>query len=254
MDLISIITVSYNAKDFIKDTIESVINQRYKYFEYILIDGGSTDGTVDIIKMYLPYISYFVSESDEGIYDAMNKGVVAAKGDWVIFMNAGDRFVNSEVLSAILFSTIDKNAAVIYGNTIAKYPWGNCLLKSNFFSKKDINLPFCHQSTFVRNSLIKKAPFDLSYKVAADYNFFYTLYRQGHKFHYCNLSIALYDAIGFSAERVLDAYVEVARVTGNNHGLNYILRLYYFRLRTFIMSFIPQSVVDKYRMHRYASS
>ncbi len=253
--IVSIVTVTFNVVGIIRDTIDSVLNQQFDNFEYIIIDGGSTDGTMDIINAYSSSFSYVISEPDKGIYDAMNKGVMFAKGDWIIFMNAGDSFVNNKVLSTLfLDDNINNNVDVIYGDTIVKYPWGTSLLKGRFFTNNDINLPFCHQSTLVRTSLMKHTPFDLSYKVASDYNFFYTLYKKGHVFLYCNLSIALYDAIGFSTERVLETYIEVSRTIGNNHGLNYLLKLCYFRLRTFMIRLIPQFVLDKYRKHRYTSS
>ena len=95
---ISIITVSFNAVKVIEETIVSVINQTYTNVEYIIIDGGSTDGTVDIIKEYADKISYWVSESDKGIYDAMNKGGIKALGDFLYFLNAGDSFYNKSSL------------------------------------------------------------------------------------------------------------------------------------------------------------
>lgn len=252
--IVSIVTVTFNAANLIDNTISSVISQQFNNFEYIVIDGGSTDGTLEIINKYSSHISYFISETDKGIYDAMNKGIIASKGDWIIFMNAGDSFVNNEVLNILFSNNIDSNVDVIYGDTIVKYPWGNCSLKGRFFTKKDVNLPFCHQSTFVRTSLMKHEPFDLSYKVASDYKFFYTLYKNGREFQYCNIPIAIYDAIGFSTERVLDTFIEVSRVTNSNHGLRYVLRLCYFRLRTLMISFIPQLVLDKYRKYRYMPS
>ena len=90
--LITIITVAYNAVKDIENTILSVLNQTYPNIEYIIIDGGSTDGTLDIIKKYEDKISYWVSEPDKGIYDAMNKGTLKATGVWLNFMNAGDTF------------------------------------------------------------------------------------------------------------------------------------------------------------------
>ena len=96
--LISIITVSYNAVKTIEDTINSVLNQTYPNIEYIIIDGGSTDGTLDVIKKYQDKITYWVSEPDKGIYDAMNKGALKATGVWLHFMNAGDTFYDEQVL------------------------------------------------------------------------------------------------------------------------------------------------------------
>lgn len=97
--LISVITVSYNAVLTIEQTILSVINQTYLNIEYIIIDGGSTDGTVNVIKKYADKIAYWVSESDKGIYDAMNKGIAYSHGEYCNFINAGDKFCSSSILN-----------------------------------------------------------------------------------------------------------------------------------------------------------
>ena len=97
--IISVITVCYNAVANIEETMLSVLNQRYDKVEYIVIDGGSKDGTLDVIKKYANKLAYWISEPDKGIYDAMNKGIAKATGDWINFMNAGDKFINEEVLN-----------------------------------------------------------------------------------------------------------------------------------------------------------
>ena len=111
--LISVVTVSYNAVSTIEQTILSVINQTYPNVEYIIIDGGSTDGTVDIIKKYADKIAYWVSEPDKGIYDAMNKGVVVATGEWINFMNAGDIFTDSDVIDKLFHQNIIINNEIM---------------------------------------------------------------------------------------------------------------------------------------------
>lgn len=116
--LISIVTVSYNAVLTIEQTILSVINQTYPNVEYIIIDGGSTDGTVDIIKKYEDKIAYWVSEPDKGIYDAMNKGVVVATGEWINFMNAGDIFTDGDVIDKLFHQNIIINrVGIVFGDT-----------------------------------------------------------------------------------------------------------------------------------------
>lgn len=99
--LISVVTVCYNAADTIEKTMLSVLNQTYHDIEYIIIDGGSTDGTVEIIRKYADRIAYWVSEPDKGIYDAMNKGIKVATGEWINFMNAGDEFVDEGVIEKL---------------------------------------------------------------------------------------------------------------------------------------------------------
>ncbi len=114
---ISIVTVCYNAERNIEKTILSVINQTYDNIEYIVIDGGSNDGTLSVINKYASKIDKVISEPDKGIYDAMNKGITLAKGDWINFMNAGDSYVDSCVLK-LVSDNINSNCDMIYGDII----------------------------------------------------------------------------------------------------------------------------------------
>jgi len=146
LPLITIITVVYNGEEYLEETIKSVINQDYPNIEYIIIDGGSTDGTIDIIKKYEDYIDYWVSEKDSGIYDAMNKGISLALGKWINFMNAGDKMLylnpddlikNKKTFSVYFF---DKKAEKIYKNPLTKmYLTRNMVChQSIVYSRKDI--------------------------------------------------------------------------------------------------------------------
>ena len=114
---VSVITVCYNAIRGIEKTIQSVISQSHDDIEYIVIDGGSTDGTIDVIQKYRDKIAYFVSEPDGGIYDAMNKGIKAATGEWINFLNAGDVFASKDAI--MISMSIDTDGIdVIYGDSI----------------------------------------------------------------------------------------------------------------------------------------
>lgn len=178
---ISIITVCYNAEASLEQTILSVLNQSYCEREYIVIDGGSKDGTVDIIKKYAEHLSYWVSEPDKGIYDAMNKGVKHATGEWVCFMNAGDTFADDEVLDDVFGrKCLSAQLKVIGGNTNLIYPDRVELLKSAGADYTPYGMPYCHQSCFVRiNDMENPWKFDLTYRLAADYKVIYDAY---HKF------------------------------------------------------------------------
>lgn len=149
---ISIITVTYNAVNVLEKTIMSVINQTYTNYEYIIIDGKSNDGTTEIIKKYQEYLSYYISEPDNGIYDAMNKGIKIAKGEWLNFMNAGDKFASKEVLSTVFNTRYDSNTDFLYSD--------NYYLKSNgkiVLSKNDHLIPsILHQSSIYKKSLHKE--------------------------------------------------------------------------------------------------
>lgn len=132
--IISVVTVSYNTVATIEQTILSVINQTYPNIEYIIIDGGSTDGTIEIIKKYENRIHFWISEPDNGIYDAMNKGIDKATGQWINFMNAGDCFHDNKVLESLFGENNYDNCIAIYGNTN--------LVKNGLFVGRFLNNPF----------------------------------------------------------------------------------------------------------------
>lgn len=188
--LISVVTVSCNAVTTIEQTILSVISQTYPNIEYIIIDGGSTDGTVDVIKKYADKIAYWVSEPDKGIYDAMNKGIAIATGEWINFMNSGDWFVNYHVISDIHFTP---NYDIIYGDRYCLLDKRKFLQKPTLLENFKDDFPIFHQSTFTRTELLKKTPFDLEYKICADYNSFYNFWKRKYRFEYIEMAISICD-------------------------------------------------------------
>ena len=204
-EIISIITVCYNAVNDIEETIQSVINQTYENIEYIIVDGGSKDGTVDIIRKYENYIAKWVSEPDKGIYDAMNKAIKMASGKWLNFMNAGDHFVNSVVIAEIS-DWFNSDSDVLYGDTILELERSHLIIiKANteaLANPRSMAMGYYHQSSFVKTELAKLYPFDLSFKLAADFNMMLTLYRKGYKFSYVGVPIAYYDTQGVSSQNV----------------------------------------------------
>lgn len=181
--MISVVTVSYNVVRDIEQTILSVINQTYGNIEYIIIDGNSTDGTVEIIKKYADKISYCISEPDKGIYDAMNKGIDAASGDYIIFMNSGDKF-NDKNSIADIFNNTGLTQDIIYGDSVYRYKNGTRIVKALPSNVMKYKLPFSHQSVFVRTNIMKKTHFDLKYRLASDYDFFLTAYKHNRSFAY----------------------------------------------------------------------
>lgn len=180
--LVTVITVCYNAVSLLEETMLSVLGQDYPNLEYLIIDGASTDGTLGIIKKYADRVT-FVSDPDKGIYDAMNKGLKMAKGEWVNFMNAGDAFADSHVLSEVfgesgkLASVSDrKKIWVIGGNTMNFFPDGH--VEEHHAEQAEVipeRLPFSHQAAFVRIQPDTFC-FGMDYKYAADYKLFYDLY------------------------------------------------------------------------------
>lgn len=248
---ISVITVCYNAKDVIEETMLSVIQQVYSNVEYIIIDGKSNDGTVDIIKKYEDRISYWVSEPDKGIYDAMNKGIAKASGDYINFMNAGDRFYDEHVLEIVAENSGEYD--VIYGDTMIKYDFGELYKKGLFFSSNDFCLPLGHQSTFVKTKIIRDG-FDTKYKIAADYNMLYNLYKSGHKFIYVDKPLSVYDMQGFSSSRVIDTYSEVATINGTKNTVRYYINVAVLAVKQFVRGVVPTKLVRRYRRLKYKAT
>lgn len=188
---VTVVTVVFNNVRHIEATIQSVVNQTYPNIEYIIIDGGSTDGTVDLIKKYEDRLAYWVSEPDKGIYDAMNKGIDKATGSWMIFMNSGDRFTNEEVLTTV-FST-PQQADILYGDAIMEYPSFQTIFKKNPLTSMWKRAPFCHQASFIKTNLLKEWKYDTQYKIGADHDFFFKAYIHNKTFHYINLPICFFD-------------------------------------------------------------
>jgi glycosyltransferase involved in cell wall biosynthesis len=170
--LLSIITVTFNAEAILQKTIDSVANQNSVNLELIVIDGGSTDGTIKIIQKNQDTISEWVSEPDNGIYDAMNKGISKAHGEWIFFLNAGDTFCTDNTVSTFLSDERIETADVIYGdNFIVDTSFEPVrLVRARPLNRKTIRkgLPVSHQSLFVRK--LVSPFFDLRYHLKAEYN------------------------------------------------------------------------------------
>lgn len=191
---VSVITVCYNAADTLERTILSVINQKYDNLEYIIIDGNSQDETLSIIHKYAHRISKWKSEPDKGIYDAMNKGVFSATGEWIIFRNSGDVFFNEHSIEIVFEKYIDGGEDFIVCKCRCE--------KLGLYYEATPNLgtfsiyegmPFSHPSTFIRRSTQLKYPFNISYRNSADYCFFLDALLHGATYKYLNETIAIMD-------------------------------------------------------------
>lgn len=201
---ISVITVCYNAVDCIEKTILSVISQTYYNIEYIIIDGSSTDGTVDIIKKYADNITYWVSEPDKGIYDAMNKGMTKVTGGYINFMNAGDYFINNNVVADIVTSINKVYTDVVFGNVVNLIDGIYYEIKAfPFYAYPFVKhcMGFNHQCCFVKTGMAKRYPFDTKYRLAADYNMIMTIFRNKGTFTHVNMPVACYDTTGISRQK-----------------------------------------------------
>ncbi len=199
--LITVITVVLNAKNHIEKTIQSVINQTYPHIEYIVIDGGSADGTIDIIKKYEGKIALFKSEPDKGIFDAMNKGIDLANGEWINFMNAGDYFYTNDIIQSI-FNKEETRQDVIYGDSAASYYIGDRVFTKTRPAPEPENFwrtfP-CHQSEFYKTFILKKNKYFINEK-GADAILRLDLYHNKKAgFKKINKIVSYYSGGGFSA-------------------------------------------------------
>jgi len=200
----SIITINYNNRDGLRRTIESVVNQTCQDFEYIIIDGGSTDGSVEVIKEYADRIDYWVSEPDKGIYNAMNKGILQAHGEYLNFMNSGDCFYDEKVLEHI-FPHLNTDIIIgKYHKSNESVPW--------YFLFDEVSMldlyvgAFCHQASFIRKKLFTNTNtlYDENLKIVADWNFFlHKLISENASFRNVDIVIVRYDATGISSQSVL---------------------------------------------------
>ena len=218
--LISIITVVFNGEKYLEQTIQNVINQSYDNVEYIIIDGGSTDGTLDIIKKYEDQIDYWISEKDRGIYDAMNKSIDLASGEWINFMNAGDWFYTDNVLKDIFDKSNFFNIDIIYGDNQVVYPNKKRIAKAGNMEDIWKGSQFSHQSTFVSSSLHKKNKFNIFNRIGADFQFFYNAYKNETKFKYINTTIATISSGGLSDIKRIDSIVGRWNVIEKNEKTN----------------------------------
>jgi glycosyltransferase involved in cell wall biosynthesis len=247
--LVSVITVVYNGEKCREKTINSVLNQDYENIEYIVIDGGSKDKTKDIIKKYSGNISHWVSEPDKGIYDAMNKGIRLAKGDWINFMNAGDLFYSHDAVSMI-FNVPLKDADLVYGDCEVVY---NDKLKRIKKAAGDSDfwkgIPCSHQSLFARSSILKKQNFNVHSRNSADFEFFYTAYLKGHKCHYRKIVVSSVSAQGSSDLNRMRTIRENWRIVSclsrsTLKDAYYILSIIDCKTRQFLRSVMPKFLVE----------
>ena len=198
---LSIITVNLNNKDGLQKTIDSVISQTYKDFEWIIIDGGSTDGSKELIENYSDYVSYWVSEPDKGIYNAMNKGIKQSHGEYLQFLNSGDIFIEDNTLKQVVSQLVNEDivfgyAVIINNNTKKRVNIRHELISCYDLTRDTIN----HQCAYIKKELFDKYGFyDETYKIVSDWKFFFDVIA----IHKCttkhiDLEIIVYDTTGIS--------------------------------------------------------
>lgn len=256
-EIVNIITVTYNANAIVGKTLDSIIGQDYENKRLIIVDGGSADGTLEVLNKYRNSFYAYISEKDSGIYNAMNKGVRMADDGWILFMNAGDSFATNHSLSDMFLAKDIEEYDVIYGNAFYGYTWGRIFKKSKeitCIADFDNGLPFCHQSSAVRRQWLLKYPFDESFRIVADFNFFRTIYEKGASFRYVDSVVAEYEVGGYSANSYVRLFKECQRVLGRDNGYGYRISLTLVKVKSFLSGIIPKSIINRVRMLKYKKS
>ena len=196
---ISIITINYNNCDGLKKTIDSVVSQTCQDFEWIVIDGGSTDGSRELIEQYASHFAYWVSEPDKGIYNAMNKGLDQAKGDYLMFLNSGDWLYNDTSLERSLAH--DFNADVMYGDCVFHYADRNvkCCYPSDLTFEFLYRHSLSHCSSFIKRETLATVHYNEDYRIVSDLEFWVKLALVGGSFHHLDEFVSVFDTTGISS-------------------------------------------------------
>lgn len=195
---VTVVTVVRNAAAALRTTAESVLAQTYADIEYVIVDGASTDGTADYARSLGDKVDVLISERDNGIYDAMNKGVRAASGEWVIFMNAGDTFYADDIVERV-FGTDDYDGfGVVYGDVAKKNASGELEVKKAGAPHNSHRMFFCHQSAFYRRGELLVEPFDTTHRMSADIHQVKRLWKKNVRFRRLELPVAIFDTGGVS--------------------------------------------------------
>lgn len=214
--LISLVTVCYNAENLLADTLQSAINQSYKNIELVIVDGNSKDNTLQVAKRFQSHIGTLITEPDKGIYDAMNKGIKAAKGEWIYFLNAGDSLINDHILDDVFTHSIPPDSLFIYGKvqtlnepTGVNYIAGEKVSFSDFFNK----YPICHQATFThKEAFAKFGNYDSNLRLAADTEWFARVFKShSNQTFFIDKTIAYYDIQGATYLKRMQGYREYLR-------------------------------------------
>ncbi|PAF51938.1 glycosyltransferase family 2 protein [Helicobacter sp. 13S00477-4] len=264
LPLVSIITVVFNDEKNIAKTIESVLSQTYPHIEYIIIDGKSTDRTVQNIENYINKpntfkhkITKFISEKDEGIYDAMNKGVKFCTGEWCNFMNSGDMFFKNTTIEEIFplktYKTSENKLGVIYGDSQLIYDASHSKILYSASQKHKYHHHFIHQSSFTSTTLLRQYPFDTRFKIAADSDFFAKIYHQGFLFEKRDVIIAQFNLNGISANFSYKIFKESCMIGYKYNALFpvwfFSKTIFYILPRLLIRKILPKKFLNTARVY-----
>lgn len=222
----SIITVTYNAQEYLERTILSVLSQNYPHIEYIIVDGSSTDGTLALVDKYKQRINTVVSEPDQGLYDAMNKGIKLAQGDYLCFLNAGDLFYSSTTLTDITNSLkkYSKLPDVLYGQTAIVNQNGQFLRMRRHTAPEQLDwksfkngMLVCHQAFFPKRELVEL--YNLKYRFSSDFDWCINILKKSKQIHYTELTLIKYLNEGLTTENQHKSLLERFSIMSKHYGL-----------------------------------
>jgi len=238
---ITIVTVVYNDLAGLRKTYESICSQSNRDFHWVVVDGGSTDGAADYLQSLDCSFLTWSSEKDNGIYDAMNRGVSRSAGEYVVFMNAGDVFFDSDVLAKVCMSLLGRQsgADILYGGAMLSFPGsGRMVYRSPRHVEKSLwhGLPANYQATFYRRALLGVEPYDLKYQLCGDYSLSASLMRDGAYAVYLDEPLATFEVGGLSYTRRTKLFAEPYCIQRDVLGLPW-----YYRLASMCKRFISMT-------------
>lgn len=251
LPLVNIITVAYNAKDDLEKTIKSIVSQDYPRINYIVIDGGSTDGTTEMVKKYENKINFYLSEKDNGIYDAMNKGIKKTREGYLNFLNAGDEFVSKNTVTSI-FKKIGDKYNLVYGKIIVgeitkeklNNPQGTYdFTRDNLLVHNTAVL--CHQAMFIKREATPL--YDSSYKIKGDLEWYFKIVDKNPNLSYyrSNVVVINYKGGGISEKRYLRDTYETARLIIKRFG---VVRFFKYKYHNLIVERIFREFLRKIKI------
>lgn len=255
--VISVVTVVLNDPEGLSNTIKSVALQTYGSLQLLVVDGGSDDATMCVISELAKYVDICISEPDNGIYDAMNKGLRVATGEWIIFMNAGDVFADKTVIDNIFSKPIPSHIGILFGDTLVEHIAGQQEYIEARIDAINHRMPCCHQSIFVRAELHKSKEFNLKYLYAADFAFLIESYRAGVPFSYVDRTISRVRYGGFSnknQEAVLWEYYLISNPRSFSAKCYFFGKIFGAFMRRLFKLIAPGCIISAVRSKRLQRS
>lgn len=213
MKRLSIITVSYNDIAGLRRTRDSIRSQTFRDFDWIVVDGGSTDGSKDFLSEHQAETAWWCSERDSGIFNAMNKGIGHAEGEYTLFLNSGDTLYAPDTLKEVFGRT--QSADIVYGDwteALPRHPAKRCHSPEKVNCYTFAVRPLCHQTAFVRTSLLKQSPYDESYRICADWAKWIELSKRGCTFEHVPVTVCHFVLGGLSYRSVKERRREQERL------------------------------------------